>query len=288
MIEKISALGQADAVFALAGLAIVLAAIGLVRRFVLRRPLDLFAMWSETRMVVYAAVTGALYFAVLAPFKWAILVPGFSEIRPGVALPICLSFLFGPAAAWGAGVGNFIGDFFGTLGPGSAPGFLGNFLLAYAPYAIVRAFVVRTPGEKIGARAAVVVGGGIIVGAFACATTVAWGVHVLGLVPFQVLAPVILINNGLVGLVLALPLTLLMLPRAEKWGVTYSEVLDPELARPAKTAKLGAILLAAGAIGGWALGMATAIAGDASASGLAIGLAVSPAILLMLVGILLL
>jgi energy-coupling factor transport system substrate-specific component len=288
MIEQISALGQANALSALAVLAVALTAIGLLRKFALRRPLDLFAMWGETRMVVYAAVTGALYFAVLAPFKWAILVPGFSEIRPGVALPICLSFLFGPAAAWGAGVGNFIGDFFGTLGPGSAPGFLGNFLLAYAPYAIVRAFVVRTPGEKLGLRAALVVGCGIVVGAFACATMIAWGVHVLGLVPFGVLAPVILINNCLVGLVLALPLTLLMLPRAEKWGVTYSEVLDPELAKPTKTAKLGAILLAAGAIGGWAIGWATALAGGANASVWVVGGAVAPAIVLMLVGILLL
>jgi energy-coupling factor transport system substrate-specific component len=263
--------------------------VALIRRYVFRRPLDLLAMWSETRMVVYTAVTGALYFAVLTPFKWAVLVPGFSEVRPGVAIPLALSFLFGPAAAWGAGVGNLIGDFFGTLGPGSIPGFIGNFLLAYAPYSLTRAWgFAPTAGRQLGWKGAAAIAVSLIVAAFACATFIAWGLHILGLVPFQVLGPVIVTNNTLVGLVLGVPLSLLMLPRAAKWGVSYAEVMDVEPAQAAPTAKLGSIVFAAGAVGGWLLGMGAAWTAGADASTWIVGGAVAPAIGAMFVGIMLL
>ena len=261
MTSQIGLLWQKQSLTLLLGLAGTLIVVALLRRYVLRRPIDLFAMWSNTRMVVYTAVTGALYFALLVPFKWAVMVPGFTEIRPGVALPLFFSFLFGPAAAWGAGIGNFIGDFFGMLGPSSFFGFFGNFLLAYGPYAIYRAWFGQTLPSKLGAKGPFVVGLALLGGIFACATFISWGVHLLGLAPFQVLAPLILLNNTVVGLVLALPLILLMLPRIERWGVTYYEVLDPEIARPSKTAKIGSALFLIGAIGGWLLGMGIGFAG---------------------------
>ncbi|MEK6619131.1 MAG: QueT transporter family protein, partial [Nitrospirota bacterium] len=81
------------------------------------------------------AQTAAVYAAILIPFKIGIpLIPGFVELRPANALPIVASLLFGPVAAWGAGIGNLIGDCFGTLGPGSLFGFLGNFCYGYVPY----------------------------------------------------------------------------------------------------------------------------------------------------------
>jgi energy-coupling factor transport system substrate-specific component len=286
--EKLFALLEQQALLILLGAIVALIGVALLRKYVMRRPLDLFAMWQETRLVVYAAVTGALYFAVLVPFKWAVVVPGLSEIRPGVALPMCLSFLFGPAAAWGAGIGNFIGDFFGMLGPGSLFGFFGNFLLAYAPYALYRGLIGPVSPTKAGWKGPVAVAFGLVVGAFACATFIAWGAHWIGLVPFGVLAPVIALNNSLVGLVLGLPLTLLILPRAERWGVSYYDVLDDATARPAPTAKLGAVLFAVGAIGGWLIGMGLTFVGGAQVSALGIGLGVAPAVLLMIAGILLL
>ncbi|NLH47526.1 MAG: QueT transporter family protein [Myxococcales bacterium] len=265
MASQIGLLWQKQSLTLLLGLAGTLIVVALLRRYVLRRPIDLFAMWSNTRMVVYTAVTGALYFALLVPFKWAVMVPGFTEIRPGVALPLFFSFLFGPAAAWGAGIGNFIGDFFGMLGPSSLFGFFGNFLLAYAPYAIYRAWCGHTLPSKLGIKAPFVIGLALLGGIFSCATFIAWGVHLLGMVPFKILAPLIVINNSVVGLVLALPLILLMLPRIERWGVTYYEVLDPEIARPSKTAKLGSVLFLVGAIGGWLLGMGISVVGSPAA-----------------------
>ena len=284
--ERLAELARSQSLTAIVALAVVLVAVAALRRFVLRRPLDLFAMWGHTRMVVYAGVTGALYFAMLVPFKFAVVVPGFSEVRPGVALPLALSFLFGPAAAWGAGIGNLIGDFFGTFGPGSVPGFLGNFLLAYAPYSVCRALLGSTPPHQAGWKGPAAVAFSIMVGVFACSTTIAWGCHLMGLAPFRILAPVILINNTLVGLALALPLTLAILPRAIRWNVVYHEVMDAGEVKPAATARLGAALFSAAALSGWVIGMALSATGNDSALG--IGLGVAPSILGMLIGVLLL
>ena len=89
---------------------------------------DLMGVWQDTRLIVLTAQIAAVYAAILIPFKVGIpLIPGFAELRPANAIPIVTSLLFGPAAAWGAGIGNIIGDCFGTLGPASVFGFLGNF-----------------------------------------------------------------------------------------------------------------------------------------------------------------
>lgn len=98
---------------------------------------ELLEVWRNTRLIVQVAVTAALYAALLIPFKpLAVIIPGVTEIRPANAVPIVCALLFGPAAAWGSAFGNLIGDFFGTLGPGSIFGFIGNFLYAYVPYRV--------------------------------------------------------------------------------------------------------------------------------------------------------
>lgn len=102
---------------------------------------ELIKMWNNTRMIVLTAVSAAVYAAVLIPFKVALpIIPGFTEIRPANVLPIVCSLMFGPAAAWGAAIGNTIADFFGTIGPGTFFGFIGNFLYGYIPYKMWRAF----------------------------------------------------------------------------------------------------------------------------------------------------
>src|SRR5881409_3136378 len=106
---------------------------------------ELFRMWSNTRMVVLTAISAALYAAILIPFKVVPLIPGVTYFRPANALPVVCSFLFGPAAAWGAAVGNLIGDFFSGLGPGDLFGFIGNFLYALVPYRLWRACATGEP-----------------------------------------------------------------------------------------------------------------------------------------------
>src|SRR5499425_2577185 len=95
---------------------------------------EALAIWRNTRLVVLTAVSASLYAALLIPFKVLPLIPGVTELRPANAVPVVCSLLFGPAAAWGAAIGNIIGDFFGGLGPGDLFGFAGNFLYGLIPY----------------------------------------------------------------------------------------------------------------------------------------------------------
>ena len=74
--------------------------------------MDCFAMWRRTRMVTLTAVCAAIYAAVLIPTQVFPLIPGSTNLRPGSAIAIVLSLLFGPAGAWGVAFGNTLNDLF--------------------------------------------------------------------------------------------------------------------------------------------------------------------------------
>ncbi len=191
---------------------------------------DVFGIWHDTRLIVLVAQTAAVYAAILIPFKMGIpLIPGYSELRPANAIPLVASLLFGPAAAWGSGFGNVIGDCFGTLGPGSIFGFFGNFCYAYVPYLLWGRLgplssgkepVPRSPGQIL--ELAII---GLIASAI-CAAIIAWGVDFLGLLPFRLLAPAIFFNNALMSLLLAPPLLLFLYPRVKRWGLRYGDIVS--------------------------------------------------------------
>ena len=187
-------------------------------------------MWQDTRLIVLTAQIAAIYAAILIPFKVGIpLIPGFAELRPANAIPIVTSLLFGPAAAWGSGIGNVIGDCFGTLGPASLFGFLGNFLYGYVPYVLWgnlgplsshKEPVIRSWRQGLEFVVVCVVASGI------CAATIGWGVEWLGLLPFAVLTPAIFFNNVVMGLVLGPPLLLFLYPRVKQWGLCYRDLVE--------------------------------------------------------------
>ncbi len=103
---------------------------------------DAIVMWRSPRLVVLTAVCAAVYAAAMVPFKVLVIFPGLAEVRPAAALPVVFSFLFGPAGAWGAGLGNLVGDVLGgMLGPGSIFGFLANFAYGYIPYKLWQALM---------------------------------------------------------------------------------------------------------------------------------------------------
>jgi len=105
---------------------------------------ELVRAWSNTRMVVLIALTAGLYGALTVPFKVITIIPGFTEIRPTAVIPALMGVVSGPAGAWGAGIGNVVGDFIGgTAGPGSVFGFLGNVCFAYAAYKLSRPVLGR-------------------------------------------------------------------------------------------------------------------------------------------------
>lgn len=216
---------------------------------------DLFAVWRDTRLIVLVAQTAAVYAAVLIPFKVGIpLIPGFAELRPANALPVAASLLFGPAAAWGAGLGNLIGDCFGTLGPASLFGFVGNFWYGYVPYLLWGRLGPLSSGREPEPRSwRQVVEFALVCAAAsaACALTIGWGVDLLGLVPFKVLTTAIFFNNLLMSLLLAPALLFFLHPRVKRWGLRYEDLgarapdeedkAQPEEAAPAEGAPLLAV-----------------------------------------------
>lgn len=189
---------------------------------------DLFGVWRETRLIVLVAQTAAIYAAVLIPFKVGIpLIPGFAELRPANALPIVASLLFGPAAAWGAGFGNVIGDCFGTLSAASLFGFAGNFLYGYIPYLLWGRLGPLSSGRSPEPRSwrqwlefAVI----CAVASLVCAAVIGWGADLMKLVPFRVLTTAIFFNNLIMALLLAPPLLLFLGPRVTRWGLRYEDI----------------------------------------------------------------
>ena len=189
---------------------------------------DLTGVWRDTRLIVLTAQIAAIYAAILIPFKAGIpIIPGFVELRPANAIPLVASLLFGPAAAWGAGIGNIIGDCFGTLGPASVFGFLGNFLFGYLPYLMWGNLGWLSSGQPPVVqswRQGLEYGLVCVVASGACAGIIGWGVELLGLLPFVVLAPAIFFNNIVMGFLLGPPLLRFLYPRVQRWHLRYEDI----------------------------------------------------------------
>ena len=247
---------------------------------------EVFTMWRYTQMVVLVALSAAIYAAVLIPFKGFPLVPGYIELRPANAFPIVFGLLFGPAGAWGAAIGNLIGDFFGTLTLGSVGGFVGNFFLALLPYKIWSTFFRRDEnmetnvdsGKKLGVYIAAVILASIV-----CAVIISWWVDLLGLAPFLIFLALILFNNAIVGGILGPILLLALYPRVKRWGLLWTEIMEPEEVSSARLSRTGAILVWVGAIGSVAVGLILGLSEQAP-GGLGIGLGLIPFLILILVG----
>jgi energy-coupling factor transport system substrate-specific component len=96
-----------------------------------------------------------------------------------VAVPLVFGLLFGPAGAWGSGLGNVIGDFFGgTLGIGTLFGFVGNFLFALTPYKLLGPAAGAASGTTPAAtwRETALFAAAAVPASAVCAATIGWGV----------------------------------------------------------------------------------------------------------------
>ena len=215
-------------------------------------------------MIMLVAVVAAIYAAVLLPFKLFTIIPGVSSLRPANVFPVVLGIMFGPAAAWGAAIGNLIGDVFGgTFGPGSAFGFLGNFFFGYVGYKLWGNLGPLSSGEEPAMESArqVIEYAVIAVTASAgCAAIIAWGIDLLGLVPFSVLGPVILTNNTIAAVVLGPPLLYLTYPRIKRMNLLYADIMSDEelggMGRAGAVAGFGVVVVSIGwlALGTFAFG----------------------------------
>jgi energy-coupling factor transport system substrate-specific component len=206
-------------------------------------------------MVVLCVLSAALYAAVLIPFKVLPLIPGVTEVRPGNAIPVVCSFLFGPAAAWGAAIGNMIGDFFGGVGPGDIFGFFANLVYGYIPYKLwtIIAGNQQSPTNFTTATIAKYIACCLAASVF-CADLVGWGDNMLSLRPFWILGNVIIFNNMVASIVLAPLILVAVYPRVRAGQLLYRDVM-PELHERSKPVRIaGAMMLVVGETGAWLSG----------------------------------
>ena len=215
---------------------------------------DLRLMWRNTRMVVLCAISGALYAAVLVPFKVVPLIPGVTELRPANAIPVVCSFLFGPAAAWGSAIGNMIGDFFGGVSPGDIAGFLANLAYGWIPYKV---WELVAPGESPVLRSPMVIVKYVIAclaASVLCADLVGWADNVLVIRPFAMLGNVIIFNNMVSALALSPFILAAVYPRVQKGRMLYTDMMPEMKPKPVAIRASGFALLIAGEGGAWIFG----------------------------------
>lgn len=259
---------------------------------------EVISMWKNTRMIILTALSAAIYAAFLIVFKGGIvIVPGITEVRPANVFPPVFGLLFGPAGAWGAAIGNTIGDLFGgTIGPGSIFGFFGNFFLGFIPYKMWGAtWGLVKKGDmapnvdnwkKIVAFEIV-----SFVAAAACAIVIAWYLDLTQIVPFAFLALTITLNNWLASVVVGPILLALLYPRVKRWGLVWTDIMDKEDVASGFAKGIGAILMAVAAVGGLVVGVLAAVGlagqqmfGFAGESGqVAVWLVVLPFLILLVV-----
>jgi energy-coupling factor transport system substrate-specific component len=247
---------------------------------------EVFTMWRHTQLVVLVALSAAIYAAVLIPFKGFTIVPGYIEIRPANAFPVVFGLLFGPAGAWGAAIGNLIGDFFGTLTLGSVGGFVGNFFLAYLPYKMWGAYFRSDENIETNVDSSKKFGVYILVTILAsvvCAVIISWWIALLGFVPFQAALPLIVFNNAIMAGVLGPLLLLALYPRVKRWGLLWTEIMEPQEVSASRLQNVGNVLVWVGGIGGAVVGLILSLTG-ASPMGAGVGLALIPFLIVIVVG----
>lgn len=108
---------------------------------------ELVSAWTDRNGRIWIGATALFYVLVLIPFNYpGIDIFGFS-LRPAAFMLVTLGILFGPAGAWGLGIGNIAGDFFG--GSWSAMSIFGFFINVLIPYLSYRLFFHLMRGRAI-------------------------------------------------------------------------------------------------------------------------------------------
>ncbi|MCX7047904.1 MAG: hypothetical protein NTX50_20765 [Candidatus Sumerlaeota bacterium] len=214
---------------------------------------ELFTMWRSARMIALVALSAVLYMVAIMAMTWMAGVPALnqaqsvslkfisdilrgiglnlttSDLRPGAAVPVVMSFLFGPAAAWGSAIGNLIGDVLrgSTLGSKTLYSTAGNFLYGYLPYALWRALMGRAHPICSGAKGWLIYVVVLAANALACGTVIGWGFDALGKYPFSAFGFVIAINNLFFSVTIATIFLALLYGLIQKWGLLYYQILAP-------------------------------------------------------------
>lgn len=218
---------------------------------------EMFTMWRHTNMVVLTALSAAIYAALLIPFQSIPIIPGHVSLRVADVVPIALAVLFGPAGAWGSAIGNLIGDFFGTLSPGAIGGFVSQLFGGLITYKLWGALGARRQDLAIDVSTRRRLGRlltiAVVKSLWQPLMLTFWVALLLRLVPAKPYS-VAVIASGLVMSLIGGPIILRILaPRIKKWGLLWTDIMEPDEVSKGSSPKVGIILV----IGGSALGAAT-------------------------------
>jgi hypothetical protein len=108
---------------------------------------ELAAVWADRNGRIWIGATALFYVLLLIPFNYPTVSIFGISLRPAAFMPVPLGILFGPAAAWGLGIGNIVGDYFG--GSWSAMSIFGLLINILIPYLSYRLFHRLMRGQAI-------------------------------------------------------------------------------------------------------------------------------------------
>ena len=197
--------------------------------------LDLVAMWKSPKMVLYALLTALLYPALILPFQQFTFFGHADFFRLGIGIPVAFSFLFGPAAAWGAAIGNVIYDATTGLSVASIFGFVANFLVGYVPYKLWSAITSEKPDLRSLKKFGLFVGTSLVACAV-CGLIVGWGLLWLYNIPFMPTAMLIALTDAVWAIVLGSIVLALSYNFVSKRKLLYTDILNITQEKPSWTA----------------------------------------------------
>jgi QueT transporter. len=192
--------------------------------------LDFLEMWKKPKMIAYVVLTAVLYALLVLPFMQFKIFGGHGDFgRLGVGVVTAFSFLFGPAAAWGAAIGNTIRDAT-TSGLDSVTvfGFIANFLLGYIPYKLWNAITKEKPDLRTLKKIGLFVG--ICLAASAvCGVVIGWALYWLSPpVPFMPTSLIIAVSDAVWAIVLGSVVLALSYKPLSKHKLLYNDLLGAE------------------------------------------------------------
>jgi energy-coupling factor transport system substrate-specific component len=178
-------------------------------------------------MVAYFAFTTALYAALLYPVsQFSLFGLQADYLRFAMCIPVAFGFLFGPAAAWGAGLGNLIFD--ATTNSGltwvSALGFLGNFLIAYIPYTLWTKITAEQPDMR-SIKKVVLFMGLVGLATTICGLLIGWGLLYLYQLPFIMITYTIIGSDTLWAVLLGPVVLAASYGYFSKNGLLYRDIM---------------------------------------------------------------
>ncbi len=172
------------------------------------------------------ALSAAVYGGALAATGGIPIIPGFTWIRPANALAPLFGILFGIPGALGTAIGNFIADALaGYLSIGSIGGFIGNFIIAYVPYKLMRDHTFRTPKSIIEFYI-----WGVLISSVWCSIYISWWLDVLepviGLprpIVWGWFAPWVIFNNSFITAIITPILGYILYPPIKARGLYWAD-----------------------------------------------------------------